>query len=102
MAVDDRLINVRVGQAFVRRGIDTQKVQVSTHHGVVMVQGRLEPMSKRYEIKGASDMKALEQQLRRIPNVKDVRWQLENWRREEGAWKRTKAAGGPAGPATTG
>ena len=90
MSVDDKRINVRVDQVFVRRGIDTSKVQTSTHQGVVSIQGQLKPRSKRYEIKNASDMKQIEQAVRRVPNVKDVFWHLENWRREEGQWKRTR------------
>lgn len=96
MAVDDKLINVRVEQVFVRRGIDTQKIQISTHHGSVTIQGHLEPRSKRYEIKSSADMKSIEQSVRRVPNVKDIQWRLDNWNREEGHWKPVRTArGGP-------
>lgn len=90
MPVDDRLINVRIDQLLTRRGVNTQKLQVSTHTGVVTITGTLASRSKRSEIGNSSDMKRLDQEVRHTPNVKDVHWHLDNWKREEGQWSKLK------------
>ena len=93
MSVDDRLINVRMDQLLTRRGIDTAKMNISSHQGSVTISGILKSRNRRAdEMQMASDMKRLDLEMRKIPNVRDVAWRLENWRREEGAWKRVKAA----------
>lgn len=95
MSVDDRHINIRVEQVLVRRGINTQRLTVSTHRANVIITGTLEGRSKKEEIKTAADMKALEKTIRRVPNVRDVQWHLANWHREEGNWRRVQPAAGP-------
>lgn len=88
MAVDDRLINVRVDQVLVRRGIDTSKLTVSSTKGSVMIAGFLKGRSKNSDVKQGSDLKMLDASLRRIPNLKGVNWNLTNWRREGNSFKK--------------
>jgi len=88
MSVDDRLINIRVDQTLVRRGIDTSKLTTSSSKGTVTIVGFLKGRSKSTEIKNSSDMKQLDYMIRKIPNVKSVIWNLTNWRKEGTVWKK--------------
>ncbi len=92
MSVDDRLINIRVDQLLVRRGIDTSKLAYSAAKGVVSINGFLKGRSRSAEIKSSADVKQLDMQMRRIPNVKSVTWNLANWRKEGTNWKKILAA----------
>lgn len=93
MSVDDRMINIRVDQTLVKRGIDTSKISVSSTKGSVSITGFLKGRSKSNELKSSNDVKQLDMSLRRIPNLKGVTWHLTNWRRDGTAWKRMQTAG---------
>jgi hypothetical protein len=88
MSVDDRMINIRVDQTLVRRGIDTSKITVSSAKGTVSIAGFLKGRSKTNDIKSSNDVKQIDHFLRRIPNVKGITWHLQNWRRDGTAWKK--------------
>ncbi|MEK8023154.1 MAG: hypothetical protein AAB229_05035 [Candidatus Hydrogenedentota bacterium] len=92
MAVDDRMINIRVDQMLVRRGIDTSKLTVSSTKGTVMIAGLLKARSRNQDVKQGSDLKMLDASLRRIPNLKGVNWHLSNWRREGSTFKKLLVA----------
>ena len=81
------MINIRVDQMLVRRGIDTSRVSASSTKGSVVITGFLKGRSKAATLKSGSDVKQLDFHIRRIPNVKSVNWQLSNWRHEGGHWK---------------
>lgn len=88
MSVDDRMINIRVDQTLVRRGIDTSKLNISSSKGTVTINGFLKGRSKTSEIKGNTDMKQLDYTIRKIANVKGVIWNLTNWRKDGAMWKK--------------
>jgi hypothetical protein len=88
MSVDDRMINVRVDQTLVRRGIDTSKITVSSAKGTVSISGFLKGRSKSNDLKSSNDIKQIDHALRRIPNVKGITWLLQNWRRDGTTFKK--------------
>jgi len=92
MSVDDKLINVRVDQIFVRRGVDTTKLNYSTAKGSVTIIGFLKGRSKTAEPKSNTDMKQIDYMIRKIPNVKGVVWNLQNWRKDGATWKKIMSA----------
>lgn len=105
MSTNDREINVRVEQQLTRRGIDTSKLTVSAHQGDVMIQGALQKRSIRESAMSSSDMKMLDRSLRRVRDVRNIIWNLQNWEKHGTSWRAAighKQKGGDEGGAPVG
>lgn len=103
MRTDDFRINAKVRSILVRKWVDTTKCTIGTIKGKVYVRGRIKRIfgrgGKREEEEDDLDEKAvemseltlimqIEEEIRRIPDVTGIQFDLEYWKKEKGAWKR--------------
>ncbi len=95
--VKDWELNVKANAEFVKKGIDTQHLKVSSTSGLVHVSGKIVftgtkvDASVDAEVIGA--LKNVDRMIRIINGVKDVKYALSNWQKIGGNWNRkTKEA----------
>ena len=104
MRTDDFRINAKVRSILVRKWIDTSKCTVGTIKGKVFIRGRLRrifgrderPVTKdddedenpTHEIHELALIQQVEDEVRRIPDVAGIHFDLEYWKKEKGVWKR--------------
>ena len=107
MRTDDFRINARVRSVLVRHWIDTTKCNFGTIKGKVFIRGTLrrifgqagrnpEGMDMDNEEKDTVEqtiselamIQQLEDEIRRIPDVVGIQFDLEKWKKEKGAWRR--------------
>ena len=104
MRTDDFRINARVRSILVRKWIDTSKCSIGTIKGKVFIRGRIQRMFSReerldYDASATEKEKAhesheltlilqLEDEIKRIPNVTGIHFDLQYWKKEKGVWKR--------------
>jgi len=90
--VKDWELNVKANAEFVKKGIDTQHLKVSTTSGNVNVSGKVvfsgtkvDP-SVDAEVIGA--LKNVDRMIKMISGVRDVKYSLSNWQKTGGNWSR--------------
>jgi hypothetical protein len=103
MRTDDFRINARVRSILVRKWVDTTKCSIGTIKGKVYIRGRIKKIFGRDnalkkqeddEEDTSNDMSELtlitqvEEEIRRIPEVAGIHFDLEYWTKEKGVWKR--------------
>ena len=107
MRTDDFRINAKVRSILVRHWIDTTRCNFGTIKGKVFIRGTIkrifgqasrhpEGMDKEIEEREADKqltselavIQQLEEEIRRIPDVVSVHFDLERWKKERGAWRR--------------
>ena len=98
MAASDFRINATVRSCLARRWVDLKKAQVSSFRGTVRVTGEITKLG--CEGVAPADphfMDQLELEIRSLPEVERVYFEITNWRRNEtGHWV---CLDGPADPA---
>ncbi len=87
MRQQDMQINRSIDRILVRQDIKTQKLKYRNTNGRVYFQGEL---VKRHgkDIEDKDELKQLEQRISRIEGVMTVEWDLKNWKKEHGQWKK--------------
>ena len=102
---DDFRINARVRSVLVRHWIDTTKCHFGTIKGKVFIRGKIRKIfgRSRANIEGEKSeeeekevdviselelITRLEDEIRRISGVVSIQYDLENWRKEKGQWRR--------------
>ena len=105
MRTDDFRINARVRSILVRKWIDTTKCSIGTIKGKVYIRGRISRIfgrsgrrldeedsdkqdPSRSETNELTLIMQIEDEVRRIPDVVDIHFDLEFWVKEKGIWKR--------------
>jgi hypothetical protein len=104
MRTDDFRINARVRAVLVRKWIDTSKCTIGTIKGKVFIRGRIRRIFGRDERHINSDededesptndiheltlIQQIEDEIKRIPDVVGIQFDLEYWKKEKGVWKR--------------
>jgi len=108
MRTDDFKINARVRSVLVRRYVDTSKCIFSTIKGRVYIRGQVrrlfghvtefhqDPNNPHLLEKTPEDfyrselalLLLLEQEIMKIPGVTGVQFDLRDWERDKGSWKR--------------
>jgi len=100
VSAQDYRVNAEVRRLLVSRWVDVSQLQIGTTNGVVYLLGRLdttmEDPAKRDEMRGrgSSDrtvslVVALEKDLRRMRDVRDVVMKLDNAIKRGGRWRAT-------------
>ena len=99
MSVQDYRLNAYVRRFLVSRWVDVNRLQLGTTNGVVYIMGALDttmedPYRRMDEaVNQASSERlirlamSLEKSLRRIPEVRDVVFRLENLHKRGGRWR---------------
>jgi hypothetical protein len=98
MLREDFFIQTNIRRILIRSNIDYSQITYGTVRGVVYVQGlfkvpRIEGGSKENDEIIAKTLRSLELKIKSIPGVVDVKFQLQNWRKERGQWEPTKIVG---------
>lgn len=98
MTLEDAQALRAVRAVLVRNWIDTSLIDFRVINGQVYIRGTLRcryPQSisgseetDEHGVSGALLLK-IEHDLRGVPNVRGVNWDIEGWRREGGAWRFT-------------
>lgn len=101
LSVQDYRLNAEVRRFLVSRWVDVGRLQIGTTNGVVYIMGALDttmedPHRRVDEIvhRGAGERVlrlavSLEKSLRRIPDVRDVVFKLDNIHKRGGRWRIT-------------
>lgn len=90
----DWQINNNVKVELVKRWIDVQKLRIASSKGIVEIRGALGFTGKNEQsmeipaIMGV--LKTLDMVLKGLPNVRDVKWHLDNWQKLGVNWQLTK------------
>lgn len=99
LSAHDYKINAAVRRLFVSRWVDVSRLQIGTTNGVVYVMGHLEttmedPGRRWEEVQSRSSGErilrlamTLDRSLRRLPDVRDVIFKLDNATRRGGRWR---------------
>ena len=92
MAASDFRINSLVRSVFARHWIDLQRVRYASFGGAVRVSGELCVLGGQPQAKiDAARVEILEAEIRRLNGVKQVYFDLSNWRQGvSGAWENVK------------
>lgn len=110
MSVHDYRITAEVRRRLVSRWVDISRLQIGTTNGVVYLIGVLEPSVEdaleRSGIEAEREastrlvrlMTTVEKELRRIPEVRDIVFNLENLRKRGRVWSVTRSGGKRAKP----
>ena len=108
MRTDDFKINARVRSVLVRRFVDTSKCMFTTIKGRVYLRGQLRRLfghlsnpdehnrDQRKDEKTPDDfyrsdlalLLLIQQEIMKIPGVTGVQFELRDWERDKGGWKR--------------
>ena len=100
MSVEDLKIKCEIRNILVQFWIDTTKLNISSHRGVVYLRGSLERIRKEYSMSSQDRamfekdtlriLQNLEERIRRIRNVKRIIFDLDNFRKVGQIWQKTK------------
>ena len=95
MLREDFVIQTNIRRILIRSNIDYSQITFGTVRGIVYVQGffkvsRVEGGSRENDEIIAKTLRSLELKIKSIPGVIDVKFQLQNWKREKGQWSPTK------------
>ena len=97
MSVEDLKIKCEIRNILVQFWIDTTKINVSSHRGVVYFRGKLERVKKQHSLVSKdiheerdilSTIVNIEERLRRIRNVKRVVFDIENLTKVGNTWRK--------------
>jgi hypothetical protein len=100
MSATDLKIKCEIRSLLVQLWIDTNKVNISSHRGVVFIRGTMERVSKERSLSSTSaqiDEKSmalilhnLEERIRRVNDVKRVFFDLDNFKKTGVNWQRAQ------------
>ena len=82
-------ITKSVRQTLVKAWLDMGKIRLQVAGGTVIIRGRIVKNRSDDPVNGLF-IEDLEQKIRGTKGVKFVRWALENWVYEKGAWQTQK------------
>ncbi len=82
VSFEDKLTNVAVRRLLTSHWVDITLVNVRTVGGVVYLRGYLKRMTASHQEFHESTLRELDSRLRRVPTVRDVKYQLDNWERK--------------------
>jgi hypothetical protein len=87
MSVEDNQITVAVRRRLVSAWVDVTRLNVRTTRGVVYVSGYIKRMTHEHSEMYPKLLHQLDLSLRSLKDVRDVRYNLENWERSTfGSW----------------
>lgn len=89
MSSGDFRINAQVRQILVRHWLEIEALSANAINGVLYVKGTIQYRpAKRAQVGDITPefLQKLECELKLIKDLKKIRWQLENWERNEGDW----------------
>jgi hypothetical protein len=67
--------------------VDITQVNVRATRGVLYLTGHLQRMTASHAELAPEALREMDARLRRLPNVRDVKYRLDNWRRGfDGVW----------------
>ena len=90
MSVEDKLTNVAVRRILTSLWVDITLVNVRTTGGVVYVSGYLKRMTASHTQFDQLGLREMDLRLRKIRGVRDLKYRLDNWRRNvDGGWSTT-------------
>ncbi len=89
MARKDMELNRAVERALVRQDVNTRKLKWRTLGSRVSFKGKITKMHGK-ELEDKDELKRLDKRLKRIEGINTVEWDLENWEKEHGRWKKKK------------
>jgi len=78
---------VAVRRALVRRWIEVSVLDIHFYRGLLRLRGTLKFLSGSSRAIDASFLSSLEHDLRKIPGVKQVDWDLSNWTKMDDGWR---------------
>ena len=106
MSAQDYRVNAEVRRLLVSRWVDVSRIKIGTTNGVVYLMGTLEPSVEdalersggSAEITSAAErllrlVAVIEKELRRVRDVRDIVFNLQNVRKKGRAWNVVGAAG---------
>lgn len=96
MGSGDFRINSHVRQILVRHWIETDSVSATAINGVLYMRGYIQyRAAKRTQVGAvtADFLEKLERELKSLKELKKIRWQLDNWERDEQGWLRAGETG---------
>jgi hypothetical protein len=93
MTVEDNLLQLKVRATLVRNFVDTRVLSYNVIGQVVHLRGMLVVVYEHPDYDSADEhgvnariLLNIEQDLRRLPGVKDIRYDLTNWAKSGGQW----------------
>ena len=92
MVASDFRTNAKIRQVLTRHWIDTQELHFGCFRGTVRLTGRMLHINREpLRHGGTGFIETIESEIRRIPGVRAVFFDLSNWRRDKsGAWEQTE------------
>ncbi|MCG3149723.1 MAG: hypothetical protein PCFJNLEI_03188 [Verrucomicrobiae bacterium] len=82
MSVEDKLTNVAVRRILTSCWVDITRVQVRTTGGVVYLVGTIQRMTASHQDLSDTVLREMDQRIRKLGGVRDVKYQLDNWERK--------------------
>jgi hypothetical protein len=90
VSIEDRVITVAVRRVLTAMWVDITQVNVRATRSMVYLAGHLQRMTASHIDFTPEALRELDARLRRLPNVRDVKYRLDNWRRGlDGSWSVT-------------
>jgi hypothetical protein len=87
VSVEDRVITVAVRRVLTAMWLDITQVRVRVTRSVVYLTGHAQRMTASHIELTPEILREMDTRLRRLPNVRDVKYRLDNWRRYlDGSW----------------
>ena len=97
MLKEDFFIQTNIRRILIRSNIDYSQITYGTVRGTVYVQGTFkvygissDASSRDHREIVVKSLRSLELKIKGIPGVIDVKFQLQNWKKEKGQWSPTK------------
>lgn len=89
MARKDMELNRAVERALVRQDINTRKLKWRSVGSRITFKGEITKMHGK-DVEDKDELKTLDKRIKRLEGISIVEWDLENWEKEHGQWKRKK------------
>ncbi|MGM0381185.1 MAG: hypothetical protein ACQEP7_04295 [bacterium] len=89
MARKDMELNRAVERALVRQDVNTRKLKWRTTGARISFKGKITKLHG-HDVEDQDELKRLDKRLKRLDGVHTVEWDLENWKKEHGKWKKKK------------
>jgi hypothetical protein len=87
MSVEDRVMVVAARRVLTAMWVDITQISVRTTRGVVYLTGHLQRMTASHSDFTPTSLREIDQRLHQIRGVRDVKYRLDNWRRNvDGGW----------------
>jgi hypothetical protein len=97
MLREDFFIQTNIRRVLIRSNIDYSQITFGTVRGIVYVQGTFKVYGISSNVSSRDNqeiavktLRSLEMKIKSIPGVVDVKFQLQNWKKEKGQWSPTK------------